>query len=170
MHKNSLCLIILTIVNVVTSKSFPPRVNLGYSVYEGTAQSNGQNQFLGVRFAAAPLGDFRFRKPQPPVATYGVQRADAFGPICYAVGSSPGNGSEDCLFLNIWAPSDATPNSKLPVFFWIQGGGYNINANANVSFLPCLKELLYQLYPGGLFSIMARTWLNPPTTKWCSSA
>ena len=156
MHGNAFWLIILAIVTVVTSESFSPTVDLGYSVYEGTAQSNGQNQFLGVRFAAPPLGNLRFRKPQPPVATRGVQTADAFGPICLGVGSSLTSGSEDCLFLNVWAPSNATPNSKFPVFFWIQGGGYVQNSNANVSLFPCLKEPLVQFYPGVLFSIMAR--------------
>lgn len=116
--------------------SKPPTVDLGYSVYEGTTQSNGQNEFLGIRYAAPPLGNLRFRKPQAPLKTNGVQPAKKFGPVCYGVGNGLASGfGEDCLFLNVWAPSDATPNSKLPVFFWIQGGGYcyNINANYNGS-------------------------------------
>lgn len=113
-----------------------PVVDLGYSIYEGTTQSNGQNQFLGIRFAAPPLGDLRFRKPQPPLSTTGVQPAKEFGPICFGVAQGLAEGSsEDCLFLNVWAPADATPESKFPVFFWIQGGGYCTNANANVSFV-----------------------------------
>lgn len=39
--------------------------------------------------------------------------------------------SEDCLFINVFAPSNVTPNSKLPVWFYIQGGGYASNSNAN---------------------------------------
>lgn len=121
----------LSLVFASTSKA--PIVDLGYSTYEGTAQSNGQNQFLGIRYAAPPLGHLRFRKPQHPLKTNGIQSAKKFGPVCYGVGEglAPGFG-EDCLFLNVWAPSDATPNSKLPVFFWIQGGGYCLNINANV--------------------------------------
>jgi acetylcholinesterase len=117
-----------------SSTKKPPTVDLGYATYEGTAQSNGQNQFLGIHFAAAPLGNLRFRKPQPPVKVKGVQQAKAFSPICLGVGSGLSSSmSEDCLFLNVWAPSDATPKSKLPIFFWIQGGGYDFNSNANVS-------------------------------------
>ncbi|KAF8508626.1 triacylglycerol lipase-like protein [Hysterangium stoloniferum] len=109
-----------------------PIVDLGYSIYRGTSQRNGQNQFLGIRFAEPPLGNLRFRKPRLPFKMEGIQDANAFGPICIGVGSELANEeNEDCLFLNIWAPSNATRSSKLPVFFWIQGGGYNSDANAN---------------------------------------
>ena len=135
-YKKALCLAtFLASIHGATSQPSHPTVDLGYATYEGTAQSNGQNQFLGIRFAAPPLGNLRFRKPQPPLETRGVQQANAFGPICYPVGGDLSSASEDCLFLNVWAPSDATPNSKLPVFFWIQGGGYVGNSNANVRFL-----------------------------------
>ena len=111
-----------------------PIVDLGYSIYEGVAQSNGQNQFLGIRFAAPPIGDLRFRRPQPPLNTTGIQSAKEYGSICYSVGEGLVEGhSEDCLFLNIWIPSNATADSKLPVLFWIQGGGYNTNSQPNVS-------------------------------------
>jgi acetylcholinesterase len=133
--RKALCFIGLLIAGIHAATSSPPTVDLGYATYEGTAQSNGQNQFLGIRFAEAPLGNLRFRKPQPPAKMEGVQEAKAFGPICFGIGGSLANtSSEDCLYLNVWAPSDATPNSKLPVYFWIQGGGYVSNSNANVSF------------------------------------
>jgi len=135
MRENTLraILIALAQATAVLAVAGLPIVNLGYSVFQGTTQSNGQNQFLGIRFAAPPLGDLRFRKPQPPPNTTDIQPATAFGPTCFGVGQGLGNGrSEDCLFLNVWAPANATPKSKLPVFFWIQGGGYNTNANANV--------------------------------------
>ncbi|GJJ10739.1 hypothetical protein Clacol_004966 [Clathrus columnatus] len=114
------------------SNTTGPIVDLGYSVYQGSAQSNGQNQFLGIRFAAPPLGDLRFRKPHPPLNTSGIQPATEFGPICLGVAQGLAEGSsEDCLFLNVWAPSNATTESKLPVLFFIQGGGYCDNSNAN---------------------------------------
>lgn len=110
-----------------------PVVDLGYSIYEGTSLNNGQNQFLGIRFAAPPLGDRRFRRPYPPLSTTGIQSAKAFGSVCYALGEGLVEGhSEDCLFLNVWTPSDANSEAKLPVFVWIQGGGYNTNSHANV--------------------------------------
>ena len=117
----SLCLISFSAAfHVATSQSSSITVHLGYATYQGTAQSNGQNQFLGIRFAAPPLRNLRFRKPQPPVVTPDVQQADTFGPTCYGTGASLSSASEDCLFLNIWAPS-ATSTFKFPVFFWIRG-------------------------------------------------
>jgi hypothetical protein len=52
-----------------------PTVNLGYSQYEGTALSAGVNQFLGIRYAAPPVGNLRFRAPQDPLRQDGVQDA-----------------------------------------------------------------------------------------------
>jgi len=122
-----------------------PIVDLGYTMYEGTSLSNGQNQFLGIRFAAPPLGDLRFRKPQPPVTKVGLQQAKQFGPRCYSLGHGFDGQDEDCLFLSIWSPSSATQESRFPVFFWIQGGGYVSNSQANVCLilsLIFLKKLI----------------------------
>lgn len=116
------------------SVSAGPIVDLGYSIYEGTDLGNGQNQFIGVRFAAPPLGELRWKKPQPPLRTTGIQQVTTFQSVCFGVDQGLATGlSEDCLFLNIWTPSDIKPGDKLPVFFWIQGGGYETNANPNVS-------------------------------------
>jgi len=52
-----------------------PIVDLGYSQYEGTTLSSGVNQFLGMRYAAPPLGDLRFRTPADPLSTTGIQSA-----------------------------------------------------------------------------------------------
>jgi acetylcholinesterase len=48
--------------------------------------------------------------------------------------------SEDCLFINVWAPADATPDSKLPVWLYIQGGGYGFNSNANYNGTKVVQE------------------------------
>ncbi|KIJ32592.1 hypothetical protein M422DRAFT_265616 [Sphaerobolus stellatus SS14] len=113
-----------------------PTVNLGYSTYEGISLPNGQNQFLGIRYAAPPLRNLRFRRPQPSVQTEGIQSAKESGPICFGVKGPfnpelPRQQSEDCLYLNIWAPSNVTKNTKLPVFFWIHGGGYTFDLDPN---------------------------------------
>ncbi|RDW92011.1 hypothetical protein BP5796_01405 [Coleophoma crateriformis] len=108
-------------------------VDLGYSTYQGTVVGGGVSQYLGMRYAAPPVGDLRWRKPHKPVVTRGVQDATAFGDICLGLGAAATSSSqsEDCLFINVWAPSTAKPSSKLPVWFYIQGGGYNTNSNAN---------------------------------------
>lgn len=54
-----------------------PVVDLDYAQYKGTALSSGVNQYLGMRYAAAPLGDLRFRAPAPPPVTPGLQDAIA---------------------------------------------------------------------------------------------
>ncbi|KAH7002219.1 Alpha/Beta hydrolase protein [Ilyonectria destructans] len=111
-----------------------PLVDLGYSKYEGKELSNGVTQWLGVRYAAPPLGDLRFSLPQDPTRNDTIQDASNWGFICIATGSASSNigttQSEDCLFVNIFAPSDASKKSKLPVFVFIQGGGFNSNSNA----------------------------------------
>jgi acetylcholinesterase len=59
--------------NVATTS--PPVVNLGYATYQGTRLAAGVDQYLGMRFAAPPLGDLRFRGPADPVPVSGVQDA-----------------------------------------------------------------------------------------------
>lgn len=82
--------------------------------------------FLGIPYAAAPVGDYRWRAPQPAPSWDGVLAADAFSPICPQKGHYPPEAppepmSEDCLTLNIWAP--AAEGEKRPVMVWIHGGG-----------------------------------------------
>ncbi|CAG8955333.1 hypothetical protein HYFRA_00011316 [Hymenoscyphus fraxineus] len=119
----------------LTNETYAPVVDLGYSQYQGVSLSSGVDQYLGIRFAAPPLGDLRFRAPSPPPQISGIQNATEFQPICYALGAPPGGGStsesEDCLFLNVWSPTSATAESKLPVWVFIQGGGYTQNSNFN---------------------------------------
>ena len=92
----------------------------------------------GIPYAEAPVGELRFRAPAPIEAWTGTREAIRFGSSCpqYASGTntdadfSKGDiiGSEDCLFLNVYAPTDARPEqvdpgSRLPVMLWIHGGG-----------------------------------------------
>ena len=114
--------------------STPPTVDLGYATYTGTHLPGvSQNEFLGIRFGAPPVGNLRFRAPQPPTAQ-GHQNATAFPPLCYGVGTpvNETGRSEDCLFLSVYTPSDLG-SEKVPVLVFIQGGGFSENANANVS-------------------------------------
>ncbi|KAK3949756.1 Alpha/Beta hydrolase protein [Pseudoneurospora amorphoporcata] len=111
----------------------PPLVNLAYTSYEGIRLSNGVNAFLGMRYAAPPLEDLRWRAPIEPEKTDTVEKANQFGPICLRAGvGAPFPGQdEDCLYVNVWAPANATEKSKLPVWVFIGGGGYNALTNAN---------------------------------------
>ncbi|KAL2257623.1 hypothetical protein VTK26DRAFT_9383 [Humicola hyalothermophila] len=108
-------------------------IDLNYTTYEGLRLSNGVSAFLGMRYAAPPLGDLRWRAPVEPAWTGATEEANTYPPICLGidVGYPPAGQDEDCLFVNVWAPSNATVRSKLPVWLFIQGGGYVANTNAN---------------------------------------
>ena len=90
----------------------------------------GVESFKGIPFAAPPLGDLRWRAPQPAAKWTGVKVADTFGHDCMQtpfggdaapLGATPG---EDCLVLNVWRPAGVPKDAKLPVIFWIYGGGF----------------------------------------------
>ena len=84
--------------------------------------------FKGIPFAAPPVGDLRWRPPQPPARWAGVREATAYGPACMQMGQARAGGtisqSEDCLVLNVWKPANAKPGAKLPVMVWIHGGAF----------------------------------------------
>jgi para-nitrobenzyl esterase len=91
--------------------------------------------FLGIPYAAPPVGDLRWRAPQPPLKWEGVRKADSFCSACMQIQAhsrppwteefmSQDSLSEDCLFLNIWTPAKTTAD-KLPVLVYIYGGGFS---------------------------------------------
>ncbi|EDU40805.1 PnbA Carboxylesterase type B [Pyrenophora tritici-repentis] len=109
-------------------------VDLGYEIYRGVSNSStGINTWKGIRFAAPPTGKLRWQLPHTPAVnrTRTIQ-ADTYGSECkqVAAGGSPATfqlapGSEDCLFLNVQSPANAT---NLPVLVWIHGGGYGLGS------------------------------------------
>ncbi len=88
---------------------------------QGVAE-NDLTVFKGIPFAAPPVGELRWRAPQPAAKWTGVRLADKFGPDPYQ-GDGQGGVSEDCLYLNIWTPAKSA-DDKLPVLVWIYGGGF----------------------------------------------
>ncbi|MBV9941206.1 MAG: carboxylesterase family protein, partial [Solirubrobacterales bacterium] len=96
--------------------------------------ASGVNEWLGIPYAAPPVGDLRWQPPQPPTPWTTTLAATAFGSECTTTTGTA--GSEDCLFVNVWAPSNATSTSNLPVLVHIHGGGFTGgNGNSDNSLL-----------------------------------
>lgn len=100
-------------------------------------ETPGVTIFKGIPFAAPPVGDLRWREPQPVIPWEGIKICDTFGAAAPQKLTEPGSfydkefyaqsphvKKEDCLYLNVWTPAAGNENKKLPVAMWIHGGAY----------------------------------------------
>ena len=119
-----------------------PNLMIGEAQYLGSENYDGTvHTFLGVPFAAPPIGELRWRAAQPYVAAAGQHKADSFAPACYqgdhitrwyqdviaGFGGDPNSiiapdVSEDCLYLNVWRPSNVSQTASLPIIVYVHGG------------------------------------------------
>lgn len=112
-----------------TEKSKQPIVRISSGFVQGLKNGDIES-FKGIPYVGAPTGEFRWRPPQPAPSWKGIRDASKFCADCAQAdwprtsGTIRENTSEDCLFLNIWKPSNAKSDKKLPVMVWIYGGGF----------------------------------------------
>lgn len=110
-----------------------------YGKLQGRGEG-GVNVWRGIPFAAPPVGELRFRAPQPPEAWSGIRDAFELGPVSHQPADTRGTRfggntpihSEDCLYLNIWTP--AAYDEPLPVMVWIHGGTFVTGAGSQPQF------------------------------------
>jgi para-nitrobenzyl esterase len=94
---------------------------------QGTKE-DGLTVYRGVPFAAPPVGDLRWRAPQPAAKWEGVRPADKFAPQCVQ-GIQSITMSENCLYLNVWSPAKSA-SDRVPVLVWIYGGGFSVGGTS----------------------------------------
>lgn len=106
-----------------------PQVKTANGIIQGVVETSGIHSFKGIPFAQPPVGDLRWKEPQPPKNWTGVLHADHFGPQAmqapiFSDMMFRSNGkSEDCLYLNVWAPAKSDKGG-LPVLVYFYGGGF----------------------------------------------
>lgn len=132
---------------------------------EGKTLTSGVRAWLGIPFAVPPVRELRWKAPQPAAKWEGVFHADRFAPMCLQAGRGRTMNhyfgteatSEDCLYLNVWAPLSG---EKLPVVVWIYGGGFTVGSAsmANYSGEGLAEKgvvrvnLAYRVGPMGFFA------------------
>ena len=114
---------------------------------EGVMDEEGVAVYKGIPYAAPPVGDLRWKKPQPVQPWQGVRKCDKWGDASLQGGQEKGSFywkefyqdgnppmSEDCLYLNVWTPAAGQTDADLPVMFWIHGGAFQNGFGHEIEF------------------------------------
>jgi para-nitrobenzyl esterase len=134
--------------------------------------------FLGIPYAAAPIGEMRWKPPQPASDWAGVRQATQFGPACLQLRAprAPESSlvdrpmSEDCLSLNVWRPTEHD-DGPLPVMVWFHGGAFRIGGTSleqyDGSSLAGLGVIVVTVnYRLGIFGVFPHPALGEPSANF----
>jgi para-nitrobenzyl esterase len=171
-HWSGMCILVLFLgvpsLGTLVSGSSGPTVMVGAGVLEGMQFGSKKNEvaFLGVPYAAPPVGELRWKPPQVPKKWIGTRKATEFGATCpqLPAGWLPTlPWSEDCLYLNVWTTQLAA-REKLPVIVYFHGGSNTAGYSQLTPLGPALSRLgvvvvsvNYRLGPFGFFAYPALT-------------
>lgn len=153
-----------------TAVTIPQGTYYGDYVDDEVGLPTGVVSYQGIRAAMPPLNERRWQAPKPVPESDAAMLAIAPGDMCIQLGDKLNAaptalygtmiGSEDCLFLNIWRPTEATPESPLPVMVWIYGGGNSLGEASTYSgqYLADAHNVVvvnfnYRMGPLGWFSL-----------------